>query len=321
MSEISEIYNALKQLQTSNVKNLRILLQNEYSVNWCCKNIELKSISKTIIRKLEILIEMNLVQKNKVGKENIYSIINNFPVQSNAPKLINQLSDIIKEDKSLFTQAQKPLRELMNEIKSPYYIRANCEDISSKEIIIKQLEFAINETTFVNVNYKNKQYTVKPLKIAEFEGIWYLLLFYDKDNSFRKFRIMDIDEVLITNEQYIKTDSLELKISQWHNVWHNPNIKPTFVKLWIDNSKVQFLEQKNLFNISNHPNRITKCTEGIEYILYITHPSEILSDIMYWQPHIIILEEEGNLNIIEKFNKILEKTINHQNTVFEKLLY
>lgn len=312
MSEITEIYNALKRLQSSNTIKLRDLLQNEYSAEWSSKTIDLKSISKTIARKLAILVEMNLVKKEKIGKENIYTIINNFPVQSKAPKLMEQLIDIFKQDKALFTQAQKPIEELMNEIKSPYYIRQSTEDISIKEDIISLLEYSINEQHYINIDYKNKSYTTRPLKIAEFEGIWYLLLYLDKDQTYRKFRLIEIQNIEVLKNTFHKTDELELEISKWHNVWHDPNKKPSRVKLWIAQSKVKYFYQKNIFNINTYPKRVKICDDGIEYTVYITHESEILSEIMYWQPNVIILEEDGDLKIINKLKTILEDMINKQ---------
>ncbi len=312
MSEIAEVYDALKRLQTSNTTTLRELLQNGYSAEWTSRNIDLKSLSKTIARKLEVLVEMNLVKKEKGGKENIYTIVNNYPVQSNAPQLIEQLKDIFKQDKALFAQAQKPIEELMNEIKSPYYIRQNIEDISSKENVISQLEYSINEFHFININYKDKSYRVKPLKIAEFEGIWYLLLYFDKDKTYRKFRLIEIDEIEVLKETFHKSQAQELKIAQWHNIWHDPNKKPSYVKLWIHRSKVKYFYQKNIFNINTCLNRVKECADGIEYTVFITHESEILSELMYWQPNVVILEEEGGLNIIQKFKDILDEILIRQ---------
>lgn len=315
MSEIAEIYDALKRLQSSNTIKLRDLLQNEYSAEWTSKNIDLKSLAKTISRKLEVLVEMNLVKKEKIGKENIYTIIINYPVQSNAPKLMEQLTAIFKQDKALFVQAQKPIEELMNEIKSPYYIRQSIEDISSKENIIVQLEHSINEFHYINILYKEKSYKCKPLKIAEFEGIWYLLLYLDKDKTYRKFHLIEIYEVKVLKDTFNKSQAQELKISKWHNVWHDPNKKPSRVKLWIAQSKVKYFYQKNIFDITTYPKRIKECNDGIEYTVYITHEAEILSELMYWQPHVIILEEDGDLGIIDKLKAILEDMINKQNRV------
>jgi len=315
MSDIAEIYDALKRLQSSNTTNLRNLLQDEYSAEWTSKKIEVKSLSKTIARKLEILVEMNLVKKEKIGKENIYTIIHNYPVQSKAPKLMEQLKDIFKQDKALFAQAQKPIEELMNEIKSPYYVRQSIEDISSKENIISQLEHSINESHFINMIYKAKNYKVKPLKIAEFEGIWYLLLFLEKDKTYRKFRLIEIDNVEVLKDTFSKSQTQELKIAQWHNVWHDPNKKPSSVKLWIAQSKVKYFYQKNIFDINSYPKRVQECNDGVEYTVYITREEEILSELMYWQPHVIILEEDGELDIINKLKSILEKMVNKQDGI------
>ena len=320
MSETAEIYDALKRLQTSNTIKLRDLLQNEYSAEWTSKNINLKSLSKTIARKLEILIEMNLVSKEKEGKENIYTIINNFPVQSRAPEIMDQLKDIFQQNKTLYAQAQKPIEELMNELKSPYYIRQNVEDISEKENIIAQLENAINLSRYIDITYSKdinttKNYLAQALKIAEFEGIWYLLLYLDIDKTYRKFRLSNIDNIKVLHDTFNISKVHDLKLSQWHNVWHDPNKTPSNVTLWISDSKVKYFKQKNIFGLKDNVNKSKKCKDGIEYTLKITHELEILSEIMYWQPHVIILEEDGDLNIIKKIQIILSDMMSRQSQV------
>lgn len=315
MSEIAELFDALKRLQSSNLKTLRELLQNEYSAEWSSKKIHPKSLSKAISRKLDVLVEMNLVQKERVGKENIYTIVHNFPVQSEAPKLIEQLKDIFKEDKALFIQAQKPMEALINEIKSPYYIRYDSEDLGDKKTVLSKLELAINECYLIDVHYKSKSYKVEALKIAEFEGIWYLLLFYPHDASYRKFRIIDIADVTLLKEKFKKSTTSELKISQWHNVWHDPNREISYVTLLIANEKINYFYQKNIFSINNYPQRVKETPEGVEYIVHITHEAEILSELMYWQPHVIILSEEGSLHIIDKLCTILETMLHKQKEV------
>ena len=306
MSEIAEVYDALKQLQKANTKELLLLLQNGgYSLEWVAREINTKSMERKITRRLDILVEMNLVEKSKKGKTNTYSIVHNYPVKSDANKYISQLQEIISQDKSLFIQAQKPLEQLMNEIKSPYYIRQNVEDISAKEMILKTIELAINEHHYLEVQYKDKNYTVRALKIAEFEGIWYLLLYLDRDKSYRKFRIIEIQSATISKEHFNSNFLDTLDIDAWHNVWYDPNKKPLHVKLWIDDSKLKYFYQKNIFNINNYPQRIKEYKDGVEYDTYITDTREIRSELMYWLPHVLIVEEDEKLNLKNEILEIL----------------
>ena len=281
MSELSDVYSAIKRVQSTTTKSLRKLLQEEYSAEWTSKEIDVLSVDKKVGRRLDILVELELVKKEKTGRDNIYSIVHNFPVKSRAPEIMDQLKDIFKEDEALYAKAQKPIVELLNEIKSPYYIRQNVEDISSKEHIITKLEQAINDSNYVEIIYTGKPYRVRPLKIAEFEGIWYLLLFYDKDGSYRKFRIIETSSVDILKEVFTLTEQQNLDIKEWHNVWHQPGKEPTRIKLWIGKWVIKYFYQKNIFDINSYPNRVLPCSDGAEYELYITHIFELLPQIMY----------------------------------------
>ena len=312
MHDTAEVFDAIKRLQESNVVKLRILLQNEYSAEWSDKEIATKSVERKIKRKLELFEEMGLVKKDKIGKENIYSVVTNYPVKSQASELMDQLKGLFREDETLFAKAQKPLAELANEIKSPYYIRQNVEDISSKERVISKLEHAVNDKRLTKVIYKGYDYLVKPLKIAEFEGIWYLLFFYDKDQSYRKYRIAEIDDVEILKENFSPSKKQNLEIQNWHNVWHQPNREPVRIKIWISSIIQKYFYQKNIFDINSFPKRVMPCDDGIEYDIYITHEYELLPELMYWQPNVVILEEEGDLQIIEAYTKILDLSSERQ---------
>ncbi len=314
MHDTAEVFDAVKRLQESNVVKLRILLQNEYSAEWSDKEIAAKSVERKIKRKLELFEEMGLVKKAKVGKENIYSVVTNYPVKSQASELMDQLKDIFREDETLFAKAQKPLAELANEIKSPYYIRQNVEDISSKERVISKLEHAVNDKRVANVKYKGYDYSVKPLKIAEFEGIWYLLFYYDEDQSYRKYRIAEIDDVEVLKENFLTSKEQALEIQNWHNVWHQPNREPVRIKIWIGDVIQKYFYQKNIFDINSFPKRVMPCEDGIEYEMYITHEFELLPELMYWQPNVVILEEEGDMKLIEAYQDILEMSVTRQSS-------
>ena len=54
------------------------------------------------------------------------------------------------------------------------------------------------------------------------------------------------------------------------------------------------------------------CDDGIEYEIHITHKYELLPELMYWQPHVAILEEEGDLQIIEAYTVILKESLEQQ---------
>jgi len=317
MSDLSEVYSAIKRVQSSTIVELRILLQSEYSPEWTSKLIDLSSTEKTISRRLKVLIDLGLVDVSKEGKLNVYSIIHNFPVKSRAPEIMDQLKTIFKEDETLYAKAQKPIIELLNEIKTPYYTRQNVEDISSKEKVLAKIEEAIKSKNYINIMYKDGTFKVQPLKIAEFKGIWYLLSYFDDETWYKKFRIIDTIDVKILNENYLLSKKQNLDIENWHNVWHDPDVTPTRVKLWISHDIIKYFYQTNILDINSYSNRVEPKQDGVEYDVYITHIMELLPEILSWLPDVVILEQEGEIDAILKLTNRLKKMLDHQSSVLK----
>ncbi len=313
MSLITEVYEALKLLDKANVSELLELLQSDFSSEWVNPDIQKSSISRKVKNKLEILIEMNLVtceEGESRYHRNSYAIKHNFPTQTKAPQLVDELLEIVKKDEKIYIQALKSINGLLNEIKSPYYVHQYSEDIDKVKEIIGKLETAINNQKYVEVTYNNKSITTQPLKIAEFDGIWYLLHYYDKYKTCLKYRLLDIGDITLTRDTYALDETINLEIKKWHNAWHVPNTSPTQITLWIDDEKKIYFYKKNLLDINVYPERVTPCQDEIEYYIYITHPYEALPIIMQYQPFVTILEQDGDIDLISIYRKILDKTLN-----------
>lgn len=60
---------------------------------------------------------------------------------------------------------------------------------------------------------------------------------------------------------------------------------------------------------NRYKNRLTPCNDGVEYELYISHEWELLPTLMQWQKHVSILEQEGDIDIVEEYQKILDETM------------
>jgi len=312
MSLITEVYEALKLLNKANVSELLEILQSDFSSEWVNPDIQKNSISRKVKNKLDILIEMNLViceeGENRYHR-NSYAIKHNFPTQTKAPQLAEELLEIVKKDEKIYIQALKSINGLLNEIKSPYYLHQYSEDIENAKEIIGKLETAINDKKYVDVTYNNKTIKTRPLKIAEFDGLWYLLHYYDKYDACLKYRLLDINNIALTKDTFECNETINLEISKWHNVWHVPNKPPTKIILWIDKGTEKYFYKKNLLDINSYPERITPCQKGMEYSIYITHPYEVLPTIMQYQPFVTILEQDGDIDLVSMYRQILDETL------------
>lgn len=312
MRLITEVYEALKQLDRGAVSEILDLLQKDFSSEWINPKIQKESINRKVKNKLDTLIEMDLVTlEEKVNQyhTNTYAIKHNFPTQTQAPELTEELLEIIKKDEKIYIQSQRLINVLLNEIKSPYYIHQYNEDIDSIKDIIGKLETAINDKRYVEVTYNDKTIKVRPLKIAEFDGLWYLLHYYDKYKSYLKYRLLDIDKITLKKEKFELNEKINLEIKKWHNVFHIPNTVPTKITLWIDKEIKKYFYKKNLLDINTFPENVLPCQDGIEYSIYITAPYEVLPILMQYQPYVTIVSQEGDINLIKKYREILNEAL------------
>ncbi len=312
MRLITEVFEALKQIDKGTVADLLELLQKDFSPEWCNPKVQKESINRKIKNKLDTLIEMDLVSledKSNRYHQNRYAIKHHFPVQTKVPQLADELLEIIRKDEKTYIQAQKMINALLNEIKSPYFIHRHYENIDNKQEIIGKLETAINDKRYIEILYNKKTIKVRPLKIAEFDGLWYLLQYYDKHNTYLKYRLLDIDAITLTKDKFELDEKMNLEISKWHNVWHMPQKQATKLTLWIDKNTTKYFYKKNLFDINTYPERVSPCSDGIEYSIYITHPYEVLPTLMQYQPYVAVLEQEGDIDLINKYRDILNEAL------------
>lgn len=313
---LTETHLAVQSLYKCTVKELTDLLRSSYSSEWSEKNYE--AARKQAERDLKVLIQMNLVQKDESQKAHRYMVKRNHAFTSKASKHIEDIENILNDESTLLQKIREPLSMLLYELESPYFIKKNVENISDKTEILAKLESAINHCLYIDLIYhkdgKSKEFQrLRPLKIAEFEGFFYLLC---EDREYFKLRLSKIGECHIHNEKYEKNELDELRLNQWHNVWHNPNQKPNRIKLWISREITQYFYDKNIFDINKNTNRIKKCDDGIEYYVEITHPFELLPQLMYWLPNITILEDFGELNVLGAYKSILQDAVHDAESIF-----
>jgi len=128
-----------------------------------------------------------------------------------------------------------------------------------KKSIIKELELAIEKNLKVEIVHSSHRYKVAPLKIAQFDGFWYLIAYY---KQYYSYRIKNISLLKITKEIYLSEEHNSLDLNKWLNTWHNPKKELTKVKLYLDKVALPFFQEKNILGINTYKNRLTPCQDG-----------------------------------------------------------
>ena len=304
-SELHSIHTLYKSLSECTAVLLRNKLETRYPELWGNTGNDHRSDEKRIKRALDKLVDFGIATKEKIGKDQVYTYIHDDNKLGKVHKIANELN-VSFDDIDTYYKRRNSIISLLNDVSDMYYIQTQQEDISRKENIIKNLELAIEQQYNVEIIHCGNTYNVSPLKIAQFDGYWYLIAYNTK---YFTYRIKDISSLHVIQEIYDKAIIKDLNLDKWHNIWHSPNRELTKVKILIDNSVFHYFEEKNILGVNIYKNRLTPCNDGMEYEVYISHEWELLPTLMQWQKHVTLLEQKGKINFIKIYKTILDNII------------
>jgi len=213
------------------------------------------------------------------------------------------------------SRAKKLLSKIQNEEYNPIYTKLDIEDISDKLNEIKLLEDAIKSKQVIKCQYmvdSSFEISVKPLKIANYEGFWYLLALDLKNDKLKKYYLKNISNIHIKKMTFETTTELNALLDNSISIWFNENRKPYDVKLFISNEAAKYFQRK--------PISKTQVLESVHQDgsiiihLKITSDMEILPLVKYWIPFIKVLEpkriDELVKNELEGYLKDYSETSN-----------
>jgi predicted DNA-binding transcriptional regulator YafY len=192
------------------------------------------------------------------------------------------------------SKAKTLLSKIKNDELNPIYAKLNMEDISDKLISIQELERAVNSNFIVKCNYKLKEnetypIKIKPLKIANYEGYWYLIALdiNDKDRL-KKYYLKNIFNIKTTQSQFEVDSKLEELLNNSISIWFQQNTEPFEVKINVSNVISKYIQRKTIA-----PTQVIESVYedgSVDIIVKVTHEMEIIPIIKYWLPYMKVLE-------------------------------
>ncbi|WP_373072194.1 helix-turn-helix transcriptional regulator [Sulfurimonas sp.] len=193
------------------------------------------------------------------------------------------------------SKAKHLLSKIKNNDLNPFYAKLNMEDISTKLSDIAMLERSIKEKQQIVFVYNFGEYTreirVKPLKIANYEGYWYLIALDSRNDVLKKYHLKSINNIQILDENFLVSKELEENLNNSINVWFNADVKPYDVELFLDKYAAKSLKRKP---ISLTQRVIKEYSDGsMEISVSVTDDMEIIPIIGYWVPHIKIISPDS----------------------------
>jgi predicted DNA-binding transcriptional regulator YafY len=249
--------------------------------------------TKTIQRDMnERLISFPIYQENKKWK-----MADGFKLEKTTSiedaivlDIIDKLTESIGT--SFYSKAKKILSKIKNDDFNPIYAKLDIEDITDKLKEIQLLETAIQDKKIVKCHYNFEKYshelTIKPLKIVNFEGFWYLVALDNRNDILKKYYLKNISSLKLLDENFTTTSKLDELLDQSISVWFQEDNEPFEVKLFVSDVIAKYFKRKPLSK-----NQVIESIYedgSMDIVVKITHDMEILPIVKYWLPHLRVIE-------------------------------
>lgn len=203
-------------------------------------------------------------------------------------------------------KANKLLSKIKNESLNPIYAKLNMEDIGDKLKEIQELESAITSKRHIICDYNFEKYRkaidLKPLKIANYEGFWYLIALDGRNDILKKYYLKNIKNIQLSDETFNSTAKLDRLLDNSISIWFQHNIESYRVVLHISKEVAKYFKRKPISR-----SQITESVYddgSLEVSVEITNDMEIIPFVKYWMPYIKVLSPKS---IEETIKKDLEK--------------
>ncbi|MDD5644108.1 MAG: WYL domain-containing protein [bacterium] len=204
--------------------------------------LETKKVVKTIDLASEFNVSLRTIQRDinlidttgfplkQEAERGCYSFMDNFSLKQimlsrEEASLLSFLHGISKVLGKKFDDSFSSIfkRVISSESSSPFYVKLpEGERLSENYPFLENLKTAINDEKKVNIEYlpdrETKEYEVSPVKLAFYEGLWYLLA-YVKAGELMKFRLDFINKVTLLDEYFEMPQNLKTILDESVNIW------------------------------------------------------------------------------------------------------
>jgi predicted DNA-binding transcriptional regulator YafY len=206
-----------------------------------------------------------------------------------------------------YSKAHSLLSQVSQQLEHPIFASVNSEYLEEKNItLFEQMEKAIKQKVEINFDYEKYKFHVKPLKLAFFDGFWYLLAFdlKEKKEVFKKFHLKTIKNIQALESTFEIPQIVEDRLRYSNSIWFNLDEQFT-VRLFIDKTIRKYFERKPL----RGQRIIGVDSDGsIEIEIKISNEMEIQPLILWYIPFIKVLEPQWMAdNVKEKIQGYLKE--------------
>lgn len=263
---------------------------------------ELDVSTKTIQRDLyEVLSSHGAIKVGRTWK--IDPKLKEDNLASNEKMILGILDEMAKSaGKIFYSKAHSLLSQVSQQLEHPIFANINGEYLEEKNIaLFEEIEKAIKEKVEIKFDYEKYNFHVKPLKLAFFDGFWYLLaLHIGEKEIFKKYHLKSIKNIQILDKNFEVPQIVEERLKYANSVWFNLD-EQFSVRLFLNKDIRKYFERKPL----KGQTIIGEDKDGsMEIEIKISNEMEIIPLILYYIPYIKVLEPQW---LAEKIKKRIDK--------------
>ncbi|WP_228156436.1 WYL domain-containing protein [Arcobacter caeni] len=197
-----------------------------------------------------------------------------------------------------YSKAHSLLSQVSQQLEHPIFTNINGEYLEEKNIaLFEQIEKAIKEKVEITFDYEKHNFHVKPLKLAFFDGFWYLLALYiGVKEVFKKYHLKSIKNIQNLEANFEIPQIVEDRLRYANSVWFNLD-EQFVVRLFVDKSIRKYFERKPL----RGQTIMGEDRDGsIEIEINITNEMEIIPLIFWYIPYIKVLEPQWLADMVKE---------------------
>lgn len=201
--------------------------------------------------------------------------------------------------KTFYGKAHSLLAKMTQQLEQPIFTNMDSETLDDENLeLFITLEKSIKTKQEVSFTYKKHIFTLKPLKLAFFDGFWYLLAFDSEDNDkFKKFHLKSISNLELKGETFSIDSDIEQRLLKANSIWFDLDKKLFDVHLLIEKDVAVYFKRKPL----KSQTIIGEDKDGsMEIVISISNEMEILPIVFWYLPYIKVLSPDWVGDIVKK---------------------
>lgn len=308
MERIEDILRRLRAGEKLSIKAL--------STEFGC---DTKTIQRDMNQRIpELLNRMNMgVEIVKAGR--LFTLSGNTADLKNFEEVL-VLDTLEKLSEGIGANFAHKAKRLLNHAKQSVgenhlFTRIDFEDVTDKADEVLAIEIAIGKRRIVEFQYQKEKerypVRIKPLKLINFDGFWYLLAEDTSQSVIKKYYLKSIFQVSIAEQSFMLPPELIERLNNAMNIWFDANSETFEVRLYADKSIVKHLARRP---ISKSQRIVSTDPDGsVELSVMITDYREIVAEVFKWIPYLYVLSPE---DIKEEIRETVEEYLERLKQTF-----